>query len=152
MSAITLESVKARQAEQAEMIEQLTAAARKPTWLFLPEVEIELQPGERYAGPVLDANGKLQHHLVLMPQKPNGKLNWQAAMAWAEAVGGTLPNRQEQDLLYANCKPHLDKSWHWSGETDKDDASRAWTCYFRSGYMFKGPKSYEACAVAVRRV
>ncbi len=152
MSAITLESVKARQAELAEMIEQLTAAARKPTWLFLPEVEIELQPGERYAGPVLDANGKLQHHLVLMPQKPNGKLNWQAAMEWAESIGGTLPNRQEQALLYANCKPHLDKSWHWSGETDEDDASCAWSCDFTSGFQYHYHKSFGGGAVAVRRV
>ena len=151
MSAITLESVKARQAELAEMIEQLTAAARQPTWLFLPEV-VKLLPGELYAGPVFDANGKLQHHLVLMPQKPNGKLNWQAAMEWAESIGGTLPNRQEQALLYANCKPHLDKYWHWSGETDEDDASFAWGCFFDTGTQHYNPKSYEGCAVAVRRV
>lgn len=153
MSAITLESVKARQAELAEMIEQLTAAAAtKPTRLFLPEVEIELQPGERYVGPVLDTDGKVEHHLVLMDQRPDGKLNWQAAMAWAEAVGGTLPSRQEQALLYANCKPHLDPSWHWSCETHEGDASYAWICYFNYGDQFNYHKSYEGGAVAVRRV
>ena len=153
MSAITLEAVKARQAELAQMIEQLTAsAATKPTWLCLPEVEIELQPGERYVGPVIDADGKVEHHLVLMDQRPDGKLNWQAAMEWAESIGGTLPTRQEQALLYANCKPHLDPSWHWSCETHEDDASFAWNCTFDYGYQFSSLKSYEGGAVAVRRV
>lgn len=153
MSAITLEAVKARQAELAEMIEQLTAAAAtKPTWLFLPEVEIELQPGERYAGPVLDADGKVQHHLVLMPQRPDGKLAWQAAMEWAESIGGAIPTLQEQALLYANCKPHLTPVWHWSSETYEDDASYAWYCNFLSGTQYLNHKRDEGGAVAVRRV
>lgn len=153
MSAITLEAVKARQAELAEMIEQLTAAAAtKPTRLFLPEVEIELQPGERYVGPVLDTDGKVEHHLVLIDQRPDGKLNWQAAMAWAEAVGGTLPTRQEQALLYANCKRHLAPVWHWSCETYEDDASYAGDCYFSNGNQGYGLKSCGGGAVAVRRV
>ena len=153
MSAITLEAVKARQAELAEMIEQLTAAAAtKPTWLFLPEVEIELQPGERYVGPVLDADGKVEHHLVLMPQRPDGKLNWQAAMEWAESIGGAIPTRQEQALLYANCKPHLTPAWHWSSETYEDDASYAWYCSFNDGNQINNHESYEGGAVAVRRV
>ena len=153
MSAITLEAVKARQAELAEMIEQLTAAAAtKPTWLFLPEVEIELQPGERYVGPVLDADSKVEHHLVLMPQRPDEKLNWQAAMEWAESIGGAIPTRQEQALLYANCKPHLAPVWHWSSETYEDDASHAWYCNFGHGYQYGSHKGYEGGAVAVRRV
>ena len=154
MSAITLEAVKARQAELAQMIEQLTdaAAARKPTRLLLPEVQIELQPGERYAGPLLDADGQVQHHLVLMPQRPDDKLNWQAAMGWAESVGGTLPTRQEQALLYANCKRHLAPVWHWSCETYENGASYAWNCDFFNGSQVYDLKSYEGGAVAVRRV
>lgn len=153
MSAITLEAVKARQAELAEMIEQLAAAAAtKSTWLLLPEVEIELQPGERYVGPVLDADGKVEHHLVLMPQRPDGTLNWQAAMEWAESIGGAIPTRQEQALLYANCKPHLTPAWHWSSETYEDDASYAWLCNFYDGLQDDLRKRYEGGAVAVRRV
>ena len=153
MSAITLEAVKARQDELAAMIEQLTAAtSSKPTWPYVPEVEIELQPGERYAGAVLDADGKVQHHLVLMPQRPDGKLNWQAAMEWAESIGGAIPTRQEQALLYANCKPHLTPVWHWSSETHEDGASYAWLCNFLNGYQNDTRKSYGGSAVAVRRV
>ena len=153
MSAITLEAIQAKQSELAAMIEQLTAATTsKPTLLYVPEVEIELQPGERYAGAVLDADGKVQHHLVLMPQRPDGKLNWQAAMEWAESIGGAIPTRQEQALLYANCKPHLTPAWHWSSETYEDDASYAWYCYFYYTTQLSYHKSYEGSAVAVRRV
>lgn len=154
MSLVTLESIQAKQAELEALIARFTTATAvtKPSWLFLPEVEIELQPGERYVGPVLDADGKLAHHLVLMPQRPDGKLNWQAAMEWAESIGGAIPTRQEQALLYANCKPHLTPAWHWSSETYQDDASCAWGCIFYDGFQDSSRKSYGGGAVAVRRV
>lgn len=154
MSLVTLESIQAKQAELEALIARFTTATAvtKPTWLYLPEVEIELQPGERYAGAVLDADGKVQHHLVLMPQRPDGKLNWQAAMEWAESIGGAIPTRQEQALLYANCKPHLTPAWHWSSETYEDDASYAWNCDFFFGSQHYDHKSFEGGAVAVRRV
>lgn len=113
---------------------------------------IALQPGEHYAGVVLDEAGYVIHHLVLMAQRPDKKLTWQAACEWAASVGGELPSRQEQALLYANCKPHLEPVWHWSGETHEDDASYAWTCDFLNGSQYAGRKSYESAAVAVRRV
>jgi len=117
----------------------------------LAGITIELQPGERYAGPVLDADGKVLHHLVLMAQRPASDLNWQAAIDWADSVGGALPSRQEQALLYANCKPHLQARWHWSSETHESDASSAWGCYFGYGGQGYGHKSSDGSAVAVRR-
>ena len=158
MSAITLEIVQAKQADLAtqhtqlaEMIKKLAEQA-KPTTLAFDEFEIELFPGERYAGAVLDADGKLLHHLVLLASKPDAKLNWADAMAWAQRAGGSLPNRQEQALLFANCKPHLAGEWHWSSETHADDASYAWSCSFGDGFQGGSHKSYERSAVAVRRV
>ena len=111
-----------------------------------------LQPGEHYAGVVVDESGQVTHHLVLMASRPDGKLQWQAAMDWAASVGGALPTRQEQALLYANCKPHLNPDWHWSSETHADDASYAWYCTFHYGLQINYHKSYEGSAVAVRRV
>ena len=101
---------------------------------------------------MLDDDGQHLHHLVLMAQRPTDDLNWQAAMDWAERIGGALPTRQEQALLYANCKPHLKPEWHWSCETHKDNASYAWGCHFLSGTQSDGIKSYEGSAVAVRRL
>jgi hypothetical protein len=112
------------------------ATPSKPEGVTTPE----LNSGERYAGMVLDQNGTLLHHLVLMAQRPDGKLNWKDATAWAETVGGTLPTRQEQALLYANCKPHLKPEWHWSGETHDEDASCAWGCNFTNGDQFNRPQ------------
>ena len=91
-------------------------------------------------------------HLVLMAARPDTQLNWQDAMEWAKSTGGDLPNRQEQALLYANCKTHLNPDWHWSSETDADDASYAWHCHFGNGTQYDNHKSYEGCAVAVRRI
>ena len=116
----------------------------------LPATRIELAAGEHYAGPVLDEQGHAKHQLVLMAARPEGRLNWKAAQAWAKSVGGELPTRQEQALLFANCKPHLNPDWHWSSETE--DASYAWGCIFRYGTQGYNNRSYEGCAVAVRRL
>ena len=118
--------------------------------MIVPEATIDLAPGEHYAGAVLDEQGHVKHHLVLMAAKPDGELAWQAAMDWAAAVGGALPTRQEQALLYANCKPHLKARWHWSCETE--GSSYAWSCYFGYGTQGYDGRSAEGCAVAVRRL
>ena len=133
------------------------------TTIQLPVLAIELQLGERYAGTVLDADGNVKHHLVLLPNRPDADLTWQAAMDWAASVGGQLPDRQEQALLYANCKPHLKPKWHWSREEhhlnpklywsrkEHPKASYAWFCTFTNGSHYGHPKSFEVSAVAVRQ-
>jgi hypothetical protein len=152
MTAVTLEAIEAKQTELAAMIQQLQKQAVQTRVIEIESCDIELAPGEHYAGVVLDEDGQHQHHLVLMAQRPTNKLNWQAATDWAKSVGGYLPFRQEQALLYANCKAHLQSEWHWSCETHKEDASSAWFCNFSYGNQFNNHNSYEGCAVAVRRV
>ena len=153
MTAVTLEQIQAKQTELASMIAQLLATPKQaPTTIEIEEDSIELAEDEHYAGAVLDANGQHMHHLVLMAAKSSENLAWQAALEWAEQVGGALPTRQEQALLFANCKPHLEARWHWSCEEYESDASSAWGCYFLYGNQSSGPKSYEGSAVAVRRV
>jgi hypothetical protein len=152
MPPITLESIQAKQTELDALIQQFKSEASKPMLLVLPRTDIELQPGEHYAGTVLNASGHVLHHLVLMSQRPDSKLAWQAACDWADSIDGYLPTRQEQSLLFTNCKPHLKPEWHWSSETYEDDASCAWFCYFSSGDIYGGRKSYEGSAVAVRRI
>ena len=142
MSQITLETVQAAYTQLGAMIEELQRSAKSQDHrlIVLLEAEIQLRPGEQYAGTVLDANGSLQHHLVLMADVPTEDLNWQAAMDWAASIGGELPTRQEQALLYANCKPHLQPRWHWSSETHEDDASYAWLCHFRQRLPVRQPQ------------
>lgn len=116
----------------------------------IPAVQIDLQDGEHYAGVVLDAEGRVRHHLVLMAPRPDAHLTWSAAVAWAGSVGGNLPTRQEAALLYANCKPHLQPRWHWTGKAE--GSSDAWYCHFYAGTQYFLPHSYEGNAVAVRRI
>ncbi len=113
---------------------------------------LNLNPGERYAGPVLDAAGQLKHHSILLPARPPKRAPWQAQMDWAASVGGHLPDRQEQPLLYANCKDALPPAWCWSGQEHEKDASYAWLCFFNYGHEYCTRKSYEGSAVAVRRL
>ena len=153
MSAITLEAIQAKQTELAKLIQQFSeqpkAAGRT---IEIEDRYIELEPGEHYAGAVLDADGNHMHDLVLMPQRHGKRLNWKDALEWAEEVGGALPTSQEQALLFANCKPHLEGVYHWSCEEYEGDASYAWLCHFGGGYQSDGHEGHELAAVAVRRL
>ena len=152
MSEVTLEQVQAKQAELAALIARLTAPAAVPTILQVPAATIELQPGERYAGVLLNDDCSVRAHLVLMAAKSDEKLIWQDAMDWAKGVGGELPSRQEMALLFANCRDHMEKDdWQWSRDTHESDASSAWYCFFTLGYVSFNRISYEGRARAVRR-
>lgn len=119
--------------------------------LELPPTSINLQPGERYAGVTLDGEGRIKHHVILLPNRLEEVLPWQKAMEWAESVGGQLPTRQEQSLLFANCKPHIVADWYWSCE-ESESGSYAWICYFSAQLPARPHESFEGSAVAVRRL
>ncbi len=122
------------------------------TTITLPAITIELQPGERYAGAALDDTGHVLHHTILLPQRPADRAPWQEQMDWAASVGGDLPSRQEQSLLFANCRSALPGAWCWSNETHAEDASYAWSCLFGYGDQSYARKSSAGGAVAVRRL
>lgn len=147
---ITLEAIEAKQSELSKLIEQFRATT-KTTPIEVPGAIIQLRPGERYAGLVLGDDGEPMCHLVLLPGYAED-VSWDAAGEWAKAQGGELPSRREQSLLFAHCKAHLQPRWHWSREAHEDDASYAWYCYFDDGDQGNGRKSFQGCAVAVRRL
>lgn len=150
MSTITLDEIQARQTELAALIEQYRTQTSQRQ-IEVPGTTIVLQAGEHYAGSTLEADGLVKHDIVLLAARPDLRMTWQDAMEWAASVGGQLPDRQEQALLFANCKQHLQGEWHWSSE-EHENASYAWSCYFHDGDQSHDHKSYEGCAVAVRRV
>jgi len=150
--SVTIEAIRARQTELAAMIQAFAEQATAVTHIEIEGTTIELQPGEHYAGAVLDQDGDHLHHLVLMAERPTDTLNWQAAMDWAQRIGGSIPSRQEQALLFANCNPHLEDGYHWSSETHANNASIAWICSFDFGGQGSGDEDNELSAVAVRRV
>ena len=113
-------------------------------------VQIDLAEGETYAGLILAEDGSPAHHLVLLPGD-NDDATWAEQTAWAESIGGELPSRQEQSLLFANCKQHFESAWYWSGEQHASASSFAWSQGFYDGYQYDSGKSAELRARAVRR-
>lgn len=112
---------------------------------------VDLKPGERYAGAIVNPDGSLSHHLVLLADEPSGRLDWHAALAWAASIQADLPSRREQSLLCANLKDKFGEAWYWSNERTKDGAY-AWGQYFNDGYQDVSRTSYEARVRAVRRI
>lgn len=147
---ITLEQIQAEHARIGALIAALQAPAQTTVQWRLYEAHIELQPGERYAGLALDANGQASHHLVLLPGEATD-ITWPDATAWAEKAGGTLPTRQEQALLYANLKAEFQPHWYWSSE-EHENGSGAWFQHFDSGFQYVYHyERYVGRARAVRR-
>jgi hypothetical protein len=108
--------------------------------------------GEIYAGLILGKNGAPDHHVFLLAARPERKADWNACMAWAQSVGGDLPTRNEQSLLFANAGEHFERSWYWSNTPYAGNSDYAWVQNFGYGYQDFNRKSYEGLAVAVRRL
>ena len=149
MPDITLDALKSDYAALGARITAYEAAL--PRILNVAAVAIELLAGEHYAGAVLNADGTVKHHLVLMAAKPDDTITWQAAKDWAISAGGVLPDRQEAALIYANCKPHVDGVWHWTSAQHTNE-SDAWVCDFSYGFQGHVHKGNDDAARAVRRV
>lgn len=115
---------------------------------FLKE---HLRPGERYAGLLLGLDGAPDQHIFLLPGDAENMTQDDAAL-WAKSVGGELPNRHEQALLFANLKGEFKPGWHWSGEQHEATADYAWNQHFPDGYQNCSLKSWTGRARAVRRL
>ena len=149
MTAITLETIKARQDELAAMIAAFKAAK---TTIKVTSATIKLCSGEKYAGMVLHNDGTPSHHLVLITKQTPIRLSWQDAKDWASKMDGGLPTRCEMSLIYAHCRAHVEPEWYWSGEAFEADTASAWSCHLGDGFQSTHLKSYENDAVAVRRI
>ncbi|WP_227874079.1 DUF1566 domain-containing protein [Cupriavidus metallidurans] len=111
----------------------------------------QLRSGELYAGLVLGKDGEPGYHLILLPGEVEDK-TWDQAKEWATSVGGELPSRREQSLLYANLGEEFKSAWYWSGTQSESDSDYAWGQNFGSGLQSGSHKSYEFRARAVRRL
>jgi len=104
--------------------------------------------GGKFAGLTTQKDGT-HVAVVLLPGRATD-VTWAQAKEWAATAGGELPTRPIAALLYANLKPSLEPSWHWTSEEYEDDASGAWRCDFDDGHQGYGHQSFEGSAVAVR--
>ena len=110
----------------------------------------KLNPGEKFVGVIVSADGKYRHALILLPgeSEPN---NWKAQMEWAASIGGDLPDRVEGALLFATLRDEFKGAWYWTRELHAAYSDYAWMQSFGYGYQLNTRKSYDYRARAVRR-
>ena len=112
---------------------------------------LELAEGETYVGCIGDALGNLRH-VILLPGD-NDVAPWEAQMEWAKSIGGDLPNRIEQAMLWATHRDQFQKDGYWSNETHHSESGWAWCQYFyHGGQYYRYYRLNELRARAVRRV
>ena len=92
----------------------------------------EIKEGERYIGATVSAEGVVTH-IILLPGDKN--LNWEKSKEWAESIGGDLPNRIEQAMLYATAADEFKKDAYWSNTKHASDSDYAWSHVFVIGYQ-----------------
>ena len=109
----------------------------------------ELAEGERYIGASVDPEGNLTHVILLPGEK---KATWKSALKWAASIGGDLPTRLEQSLLYAHAKDAFEPDYYWSNTQHAVDSDYAWCQGFGGGHQYGYDTSYKLRARAVRRL
>jgi hypothetical protein len=107
-----------------------------------------LEDGEIYVGAIGDKNGDF-YHVVLLPGDKKAA-TFDDQLAWAKSIGGDLPTRVEQAMLWANFRDQFKKDWYWSNE--KDSAGWAWSQTFDYGSQRSNDISTALRARAVRRL
>jgi len=111
-----------------------------------------LDPGELYAGAIINPDGT-GHHIILLPAEAKD-LTWQAATEWAaqQGEGASLPDRVEQALLFKHHAAKFKKDTYWSCVPYAGVDACAWCQSFTTGYQSRWFKFTELRARAVRRV
>ncbi|MAO52154.1 MAG: DUF1566 domain-containing protein [Pusillimonas sp.] len=109
-----------------------------------------LAEGETYIGAIGDQHGDV-YHLILLPGD-NDDASWSEQLEWAKSIGGDLPTRVEQAMLWANFRDQFQKDWYWSKEEYELVSGYAWYQYFDGGYQYDINVSAELRARAVRRL
>ncbi len=145
---ITIESLKSDLGSLALRIAAFESQQKKFT-VSIVLGEIELREGEVYVGFIAD--GSNGHHVILLPGERES-INWKDALAWAESIGGDLPDRVEQALMFAIIKDQFKPEWHWSNTQHVSDSDYAWGQYFYDGTQDYGNADSQDRARAVRRL
>lgn len=140
----------ARKLMQAEA-PRMEAEAERLRTFSLPAAEITLQLGEHYAGIILGKGGEPDYHLILMANAV-AKVEWKDAKDWAKSLGGELPTRREQSLLYVNLKDQFESAFYWSSQPHESEPGFVWCQHFGVDSQCDIHHTKVLCAQAVRRV
>ncbi|MDD5176786.1 MAG: hypothetical protein PHQ05_10230 [Sterolibacterium sp.] len=110
-----------------------------------------LAEGELYLGLIVSADGTKRHHTIVLPHERD-KIDYPDAMAWAAGIGGALPDRVEQALMWATMRDQFQAAWYWSCEQRAAGSYSAWCQNFGYGSQSYYGTSNKLRARAVRRV
>lgn len=110
----------------------------------------ELKEGELYAGILLGKDGDPDQHLILLPGQA-ASVTFKQAQKFAADIGGDLPTRREQSLLFANLPEQFEQDWYWSGTQHSGYSNYAWYQSFNNGIQARINKLTKLRARAVRR-
>jgi len=110
----------------------------------------KLKDGETYAGAIINPDGT-GHHIILL-DGDNDNADWNTQMEWAKSIGGDLPDRVEQSMLFAHLKDRFKDTWYWSNTQHAANADYAWFQNFDYGTQDYDYEYYSLRARAVRRV
>ena len=105
---------------------------------------------ETYIGFYSDKDGARVDFWLL--NGDNDDATHEAQLEWAKSIGGDLPNRIEQAMLWANHRDQFKKDWYWSNEIHHAESGWAWFQVFTNGIQYHNHKYHEFRARAVRRL
>ena len=108
-----------------------------------------LNEGEIYAGAIIAPDGT-GHHVILL-DGDHDDADWDTSMEWAKSIGGDLPDRVEQAMLYKHLPDRFQKEWYWSNTQHSGHSDYAWFQYFYDGGQHLNTKDDKLRARAVRR-
>ena len=109
-----------------------------------------LSDGEIYVATIQVA-GEAPYHLILLPDHPKDNMTHLVATEWAATVGGDLPTRPEQALLFVHQRDQFDLAWYWSNSLHEYTTEYAWRQYFGNGCQEYDYFENKLRARAVRR-
>lgn len=85
----------------------------------MPIEKPTLAEGERYIGGTIAADGTVTH-VILLPG--DIKANWQKSSEWAASIGGALPTRGVQALLFATVSDAFKQDAYWSCQEEEPES------------------------------
>jgi hypothetical protein len=124
----------------------------------LPRIGAPMEgQGGIFAG-LVRGEGDAPDYLLILGPEYDGELPWQKAMDWAAGIevdgykDFSLPNRNEQAVLFGNLRDQFQRDWYWSNTQHAEYADYAWHQNVGGGYQYYNRKTSEFRARAVRRL
>lgn len=125
---------------------------KTPETIPLPRMH-STYAGATVMGVMAGENGQPDYLLLDLGVEPEKDVTWDEAKAWAASVGGELPTRREQAMLFANRREGQYKPrWYWSCEPSAGEERSAWSQLFFFGNQSYYHEDSTYRARAVRRV